>query len=200
LPTGIRSGLGAVWLSTYRPDEGAVYRIDPLTLATTRVPRAQSVVAAGPDSLWVTIDSPYTAIHRIDPASGRALAPIPVQGIMAIAFGHGALWVATNDELYRLDPSNARVVGPLRRLEATAVALAAGEGIWVGQSGRETFITRFDRPLTAASRGFPGTFPGRLGVQRSPTDAWEGAWASRTGSSPSSSPASTGGCAASASC
>jgi hypothetical protein len=145
-PVRIRSGLGAVWV-TARPDQGSVYRIDPRTRATTRVPRAQAVVAAGPDSLWVTTDNPATGIHRIDPTSGRVLAtvPVPVTEIRAIALGQGALWVSTMAKLYRLDPGDARVVSAPAALEASSVALAVGEGgIWVGQDGRETFITRFD--------------------------------------------------------
>jgi streptogramin lyase len=141
-PDRIRSGLGAIWVST---DEGAVYRIDPRTLATTRVPRAQGVVAAGPDSLWVTIDNPATGIHRIHPTSGRILATVPVKGVRAAAVGQGALWVSTNAELYRLHPGDARVVGAPVPLEAPSVTLAVGEGgVWVGERGRETFITRFD--------------------------------------------------------
>jgi hypothetical protein len=144
-PVRIRSGFGAVWVTTYRSDQYAVYRIDPRTLATTRVPRAQTVVAAGPDSLWATTDNPSTGIRRIDPASGQVIATVPVQEIRAMALGQEALWVSTNAELYRLDPGDARVVGAPVPLEAPSVAVAVGEGgIWVGEQGRETFITRFD--------------------------------------------------------
>jgi hypothetical protein len=143
-PLGIRSGLGAIWVSTYRPDEGAVYRIDPRTRTTTRVPRAWRVVAAGPDSLWVTTGNPTTGLHRIDP-SGRVLATVPVKGIRAMALGQGALWASTDAELYRLDPGDARAVGAPVPLEAPSVALAVGEGgIWVGERGRDTVITRFN--------------------------------------------------------
>jgi ligand-binding sensor domain-containing protein len=113
------------------------------------VPRAQSVVAVGPDSLWVTFDNPATGIHRIDPASGRVLATILVstKGIRAVVLGQGALWVSTDAELYRLDPGDARAVGAPVPLEAPSVAIALGEGgIWVGERGRETFITRFNLP------------------------------------------------------
>jgi hypothetical protein len=148
-PVRIHSGFGAIWVSTYHPDQGAVYRIDPRTLATIRVPRAQSVVAVGPDSLWVTFDNPATGIHRIDPVSGRVLAtiPVPTRGIRAVVLGQGALWVSTDAELYRLDPDDAREVGAPVPLEAPSVAIALGEGgIWVGERGRETFITRFNLP------------------------------------------------------
>ena len=144
-PVGIRSGLGAVWVSTSRPGQDSVYRIDPRTRAMTRVPRAHRVVAAGPDSLWVTTDNPSIGIRRIDPVSGRVIATVPVTEIRAMALGEGALWASTNAALYRLDPGDARVVGAPVPLEAPSVAMAVGEGgIWVGQDGRETFITRFD--------------------------------------------------------
>ena len=144
-PVGIRSGLSAVWVTTSRLDQDSLYRIDPRTRATTRVPRAHRVVAAGPDSLWVTTDNPSTGIRRIDPASGRVSATVPVTEIRAMALGEGALWASTNAALYRLDPGDARVVGAPVPLEAPSVAMAVGEGgVWVGQDGRETFITRFD--------------------------------------------------------
>jgi len=54
-----------------------------------------------------------------------------------MAFGHGVLWVSTDARLYRLDPSNARVVGASVPLQAASVALAVVEG-------RETAITRLD--------------------------------------------------------
>lgn len=144
-PASIRSGLGAVWVSTYVPDEGAVYRIDPRTRTTTRVPRAQSVVAVGPDSLWVTTDNPSTGIHRVDPASGRVLATVPVPRVMQMEFGFGALWASTDTELYRLDPNTAQVVGEPVALQDPWFALAVGEGgIWVGEHSLAATIARLD--------------------------------------------------------
>jgi sugar lactone lactonase YvrE len=110
-PTGVRSGLGAVWVTAYRPDEFAVYRIDPRSATVTRVPRAQAVVAAGAGGLWVTIDDPPTAIHRIDPATGRVIATLPDPEIRRMAFGSRALWAVTAARLFRLDPNSAQVLG-----------------------------------------------------------------------------------------
>ena len=62
-----------------------------------------------------------------------------------MASGSSAHPVVYQAELYRLDPGNARVVGAPAPLAAPSVAVAVGEGgIWVGEQGRETFITRFD--------------------------------------------------------
>jgi hypothetical protein len=84
-------------------------------------------------------------LQRVDPAIGRVAATVPVPGFRRMAFGHGAPWVSTDARLYRLDPSNARVVGAPVALQAPSVALAVGEGgIWVGEHGRETAITRLD--------------------------------------------------------
>ena len=106
---------------------------------------ADRVEAAGPDSLWATTGGPRRDIQRIDPATGRVVATVPVRGVRRMAFGLGALWASTDAKLYRLDPNNARVVGAPVALQAPSVALAVGEGsIWVGEHGRETAITRVD--------------------------------------------------------
>jgi streptogramin lyase len=145
-PTGVRSGLGAVWVTTYRPDEFAVYRIDPRNATVTRVPRAQAVLAAGAGALWVTTDNPPTAIHRIDPGSGRVVATLPDPEVRRMAFGSGALWALTDARLYRVDPNSARVVGaPVALPQDSSGALAVGEGgIWVAEPGTETAITRLN--------------------------------------------------------
>jgi hypothetical protein len=141
----IRWGLGAVWVTTYSMrDEFAVYRIDPRTATVTRVPRVQIVVAAGAGALWGT-DRPRADVKRIDPATGRVLASVPVPGISRMAFGSGALWASTETKLYRLDPNSAQVVGAPVTLQGASTALAVGEGsIWVGEQGRQSAITRLD--------------------------------------------------------
>jgi streptogramin lyase len=126
-------------------DQFAVYRIDPRTGTVARVPRIQIIVAAGPDSLWATTDGRRRDVHRIDPATGRVVATVPVPGVRRMAFGLGALWASTDAKLYRLDPNSAQVVGAPVALQAPSVALAVGAGsIWVGEQGRDTAITRLD--------------------------------------------------------
>jgi hypothetical protein len=145
-PGPIRSGLGAVWVTVYDArDRPAVYRVDPRTATVTRVPRVQTVVAAGPDSLWAGAEDPPANLRRVDPATGRDLATVPVPGVTRLAFAPGAVWACTDAKLYRLDPNSAQVVGTPVALEAPPAALAVGEGsIWVGEGGRETAIVRFD--------------------------------------------------------
>jgi hypothetical protein len=145
-PAPIRSGLGAVWVTTYDArDRPAVYRIDPRTATVTRVPRVQTVVAAGPDSLWAGAEDPLANLRRVDPATGRAVATVPVPGVTRMAFAPGAVWACTDAKLYRLDPNSAQVVGTPVALEAPPAALAVGEGsIWVGERGREPALVRFD--------------------------------------------------------
>jgi outer membrane protein assembly factor BamB len=145
-PIAIRSGLGAIWVTTYSMrDEFAAYRIDPRTGTVTRVPRVQIVVAAGPNSLWVTTDKPRAGVHRVDPATGRVLATVPDERVGRVAFGFGALWASTDTKLYRLDPNSAQPVGAPVALQDASTALAVGEGsIWVGEQGRESAIVRLN--------------------------------------------------------
>jgi streptogramin lyase len=145
-PNGIRSGLGAVWVTVYDAhDKPAVYRVDPRTATPTRVARGQLVVAAGSDSLWTATDAAGANLRRVDPATGRVLATVPVPRITRVASAPGAVWACTDAKLYRLDPNSGQVVGTPVALEARPVALAVGEGsIWVGEGGRETAIVRLD--------------------------------------------------------
>jgi streptogramin lyase len=102
-------------------------------------------VAAGPDSLWAGAEDPLANLRRVDPATGRAVATVPVPGVTRMAFAPGAVWACTDAKLYRLDPNSAQVVGTPVALEAPPAALAVGEGsIWVGERGREPALVRFD--------------------------------------------------------
>jgi sugar lactone lactonase YvrE len=141
----IRWGLGAIWVTTYSMrDEFAAYRIDPRTGTVTRVPRVQIVVAAEAGALWGT-DNPRADVQRIDPATGRVLATVPVERVSQVAFGSGALWASTDTKLYRLDPNSAQPVGAPVALQDASTALAVGEGsIWVGEQGRESGIVRLN--------------------------------------------------------
>jgi hypothetical protein len=99
-------------------DRLAAYRIDPRTAAVTRVPRVQTAVAAGPDSLWADTQDPLANLRRVDPATGRVLATVAVPRITRVASAPGAVWACSDAKLYRLDPNSGQVVGAPVALEA----------------------------------------------------------------------------------
>jgi hypothetical protein len=159
MPGIIRSGLDAVWVTT----SSGVSRIDPRSGTVTRLDSVSNVMAAGAGSLWgYFATSPnHAGVQRVDPATGQVVATITIPYGVLMSFGLGALWVAqdtpttssgadkqakpTPGKLYRIDPTNNRVLGrpvPLPGIAPTA--LAVGEGaVWVGEPDRTT-LTRFN--------------------------------------------------------
>ena len=129
---------GSLWVS-----EGAggekVHRIDPASrkiIASVEVSRNPSLLAHGAGSIWVAaahlahlvggvlISVHGWALYRIDPATNRVVAsvPIPTQDppsgmgpAAMLAFADGALWAgdALNGTLVRIDPATERVVATL---------------------------------------------------------------------------------------
>src|SRR5207244_3177478 len=117
--------------------------------ASTPFPGTGNVSAYGAGSLW-QVD--HDLVDRIDPRTGRIVS-IPVARVSAIAFGDGALWVATSPRsssstLYepvgrgsvlRIDPATNRVVGNRVPFGITPAYLAAGYGsAWVGDYNSST--------------------------------------------------------------
>lgn len=90
----------------------------------------QLTLAAG--SLWVAAQDSNQVV-RVDPATGRASAVIPVPRPLGIAAGFGALWVTSYGEhpaLLRVDPASLRVTA--RTPIGVAGTVAAGaDAVWV---------------------------------------------------------------------
>jgi YVTN family beta-propeller protein len=112
---GLASGAGGIWYST---SNGRLYRIEPSYDTTAQIAalgendfrfaRPQRPVAVAFGSVWVVDASGFVA--RVDPATGRVLARIPVgTDASAIAAGAGAVWVASpvDDTVAQIDPTNA---------------------------------------------------------------------------------------------
>jgi DNA-binding beta-propeller fold protein YncE len=138
---------GSAWVVT---DRGFLVRIDPVT--NRQVGRSIAIgggktgstrdVVYGDGTLWSVggkartvhfrngwIDSAYASLVRVDPATGRIVAELPLQADLtdgaAIAVGEGSAWVLTyrttpagknlktSAVLIRIDPETNRVVGTL---------------------------------------------------------------------------------------
>lgn len=119
-------------------------------------------VAIGHGAVW-TVAADANQVVRVDPASGRITARVPVpHGPAQLAVTGDAVWVLCppDNSVSRIDPAANRVVAtvPVGR-SATGLAVAAGS-VWVA-SGLDDTVTRVDQ----ASNRVLATLP----VGREPT-------------------------------
>jgi DNA-binding beta-propeller fold protein YncE len=175
---GLTYGAGSAWVVT---NGGRLERIDPATnrqagpaIAVGGGTTPSHTVAYGFGTLWTVggkvrtvhfpngmIDSSYASLVRVDPASGRVVADLPIQGDLTytavIAVGEGSTWVATyrptpsgksdSTVLVRVDPNHNRVVSTLElgRYSLGQVVPALGS-IWVavGNNDHHGYLMRID--------------------------------------------------------
>jgi DNA-binding SARP family transcriptional activator/ABC-type transport system substrate-binding protein len=138
-PAGLAVGADSVWLTdrnsptVHRIDPTVNEPIDPLTLPMNRVVTdLTGEVAVGAGSIWVGHGAfnPGAWVERLDPKTGRIQHRFSVLAGDAdhLAFGDGALWVAsTSGELRKIDPRSNHVVF-MRPLRAELCCVAAGGG------------------------------------------------------------------------
>jgi YVTN family beta-propeller protein len=130
---------GGVWVTNSGGGGESVARIDPRTnrLAgrPVRTGASPQSLAVGGGSLWVANHDAST-VTRIDLASGRVVADIPVPSEPhRVAYGAGAAWVGLwhDNSVSRIDPATNRVVGspiPIGFHHAGNLAVGAGD-LWV---------------------------------------------------------------------
>jgi YVTN family beta-propeller protein len=130
---------GAVWVPNAGGGGDSVARIDPQTnrLAgrPVRTGASPQSLAVGGGSLWVANHDAQT-VTRIDQASGKVLADIPVPSEPhRVAYGAGAAWVGNwhDNSVSRIDPATNRVVGspiPIGFHHAGNLVVGAGS-VWV---------------------------------------------------------------------
>jgi YVTN family beta-propeller protein len=116
----------------------SVARIDPhtnrLSGRPVRTAASPQSLAVGGGSLWVANHDERT-VTRIDPASGKVVAQIPVPSEPhRVAYGAGAAWVGNwhDNSVSRIDPRTNRVVGSPIPIGAHAGNLVVGAGgVWV---------------------------------------------------------------------
>ncbi len=135
-PTGLALSPGALWVASSR--DNMLTRIDTstnqiaATLATDKTPLP---VAYAYGSIWVRneFQEGTGTVQRVDPASNRVIATIPVgpeagrDGIDGLGALEGGLWVS-GLWLEKIDPATNRVV---RKFNHTCGAVTAGAGaLW----------------------------------------------------------------------
>ena len=145
-----------LWLAIGAPDATsapvALAQIDLANgqrVATLRVtPRpAGAVLAFG--SLWVSGADAIVSdgggtrgeLLRLEPASGRVLARIPLPGYASsdpagIVADATALWVAdaTRPYVWRIDPATSQVVASVRTRRGSSAIAVGGDAVWVGET------------------------------------------------------------------
>jgi virginiamycin B lyase len=139
---------GSVWVS----GNHGLYRIDPAGNRVTKVDVCCGEVAAGAGGLWMANGMDGTVL-RVDPATGRVVARIPVAAAAAsegpfpfrIAAAGGTVWVTSETVqpkpgdaslLWRIDAAGNRLAGTLRvgtvGRNHISPTVAAGDGaVWV---------------------------------------------------------------------
>jgi hypothetical protein len=155
----LAAGEGGVWAGL----PPLVHHLDPVTGTIRRsipVPLPFAALAVGFRTVWVA--RPYI-VERINPATDELLRPVRLEqphGIVSaseIAVGTDAMWVATNDALYRIDPFTARVIASTDISGSTGLTVAYGT-VWVVDDFSAT-LTAFDESngKVRDSVGIPGS-------------------------------------------
>ena len=94
-------------------------RIDPVRRDFTYVlKRPVGQIAYGESALWALTGYEADTIERIDPESKAVVATIPLERVgelhgyrPRIAVGEGAIWVASRQSLWRINPATNRFLG-----------------------------------------------------------------------------------------
>lgn len=153
-------GEGGVWVAS----APLVHHLDPATgtlRASIPMPLPSGPMAVGFRTVWVAI---VNNVERINPATDQLLQTVSLeeaQGIGSaseIATGRDAMWVTTNQALYRIDPFTGRVTGSTEISGSTGLTVGDGT-IWVVDDFAGT-LTAFDEPSGAVIGSVP--IPGSL--------------------------------------
>jgi DNA-binding SARP family transcriptional activator/ABC-type transport system substrate-binding protein len=142
-PSGLALGEGSVWVTgrnsptLLRIDPSVNEIVDRFTLPMDGVVTdLTGEVAVGAGSVWVGHGqfNPGAWVERLDPETGRVLKRFSILAGDAdhLAFGEGALWVAStpSGELRKIDPRTNEPVF-MRTLQAQLCCVAAGGGyVW----------------------------------------------------------------------
>jgi YVTN family beta-propeller protein len=147
---------GMLWVRA----SGAVVRVDPESNRVVgkplRVPADAEAIAVNDGALWVARVAPgdlgtpgKDAVTRVDLATGRTVATIPVgRAPLDLAATPAAVWVPNSggggDSVARIDPRTNRLAGRPVSTGASPQSLAAGGGsLWVANHDAAT-VTRIN--------------------------------------------------------
>lgn len=139
----IEADANSVWVCSCATLGGALSHIDPETNVVALLREGPvGVIAFGEGALWALTGYQLETIERIDPRTKAVVETIPRTRVGEITGGHsrhiaageGAVWVASGQTLWKLNPATDRFVGSVS-LRHTAHGVAIGDGaIWVAAS------------------------------------------------------------------
>jgi len=132
---------GMIWVA----GEGttSVAGIDPRTNQVTRtfaIPDVPADIVAADGTLWIAATG---RIDRVDPATGRVTATIPVAA-GSLATAGGAVWAESGNDVLRIDVASNRVTDRIDVHGAVFALAGDGDAVWVG-SGTEPTLSRITR-------------------------------------------------------
>ena len=118
---------GSVWQPAC--DAHQVIRVDPVTYEAVNVPlgNGNSVVFTGTE----LIAGGSTGLFSIDPSSGTS-TPIGGPAGWAIGYADGTVWVAGDSSLYRVRPSDGKVLATLP-IGGAGMLVTSGDRAWIGR-------------------------------------------------------------------
>jgi YVTN family beta-propeller protein len=128
-----------------------IARVDVKTNEVKVVAKTVTPVTLGPviavSSIWVVSDGPdkKSRLIRIDPESNAVVADMSLNTkALALAFGQGSLWVATdNNELLKISPYTV-VTSEIIKVGKSPRSIAIGEGaVWTLNAGDDS-VSRVD--------------------------------------------------------
>ena len=129
---GLAAGEGGVWVGS----PANIQHVDPVTGTLRRTIVIQSfanvVPVVGFRTVWVDTG---LVVERINPATDDLLRPVPYGNgeqafVTWIALGEGAVWTASQNWVYQIDPVENRVVREIPVTGSTGIGVGAG-AIWV---------------------------------------------------------------------
>jgi DNA-binding SARP family transcriptional activator/streptogramin lyase len=171
--THMEVGATAVYLCRCVPIPArGLLRIDPVTRDITYVREGPvGQIAYGEGALWALTGYEADTIERIDPESKAVVATIPLERVgelhgyrPRIAVGEGAIWVASRQSLWRINPATNRFVGSVPvgiEAEGSFAAgkaegsVAAGYGaVWIMSFG-DGVLLRVDPESQTVAKTIP---------------------------------------------
>jgi YVTN family beta-propeller protein len=167
----------SVYVCRCLPIADALLRID----AATKTPVSMHIgpvgaISYGEGALWAVTGYESDSLARIDPETNAVIEEdIPLGRIgeshgyqKRIAVGDGAVWVVTQQSLWRLDPATNRLLGSIHVGQTAQGSVAAGAGaVWI-MSFTDHALLRLDPESGSVAKRIP------LGPLIFPVNPWHG--------------------------
>jgi DNA-binding beta-propeller fold protein YncE len=172
----VAAGPSGIWVArpdrqVGRFDDSTGRLVQPLFIAPSGDERGSdsffSGIAVDAVGVWVLGDPNDPTLWRIDPATGKLAATIPLPFAPTdVAVGDGAVWVTSElaDTLARIDPSTNQITAAIRAGKGAGAVAVGARSVWVADEVGGT-ITRIDpRTLRVIGTTKLGSIPVDLAV------------------------------------